>query len=114
MKTFFPFTVRFPIGFKDVFMTHKPKDLLWFEFDVVVRSKTSVTFLIYNMKDNYWGGRGDKIKTMPVNNIKAKDIKPLIKSQLEQKSFEIQFERQEQKEEIERIQIVKKLREQFL
>lgn len=114
MKTFFPFTVRNPWGFRDVFIKHKPKGFTWYEFDVVVRSKTSVTFVVYDMRDNYWGGRGKEIKKIPANKIPAKDIRPMIAAHLEGQAYDIQLERQEKREEIERREIVKELRKQFL
>jgi len=113
-NTFFPFTVRNPWGFRDVFLDRKPKGLTFYEFDVVVRSKTSVTFVVYDMRDNFYGGRGKEIKKIPANNISAKEIRPMIISHLEGKAYEIQFERQEKKEEIERREIIKELRKQFL
>ena len=113
-NTFFPFTVHNPWGFRNVFLERKPNGLTFYEFDVIVRSKTSVTFVVYGVRDNFYGGRGEEIKKMVANNISAKEIRPMIISQLEAKAYEIQFERQEKKEELERCEIIKELRKQFL
>lgn len=114
MKTFFPFTIRFPRTFTEIFLANKPKDMTFYEFDVKVRGKTSVTFIVYDIKDNFHGGRGKEIKKIPVNKIPKKDIEPLIDEQVRHMSYEIQNERQIDKEEYERFKIANEIRKEFL
>lgn len=53
--------------FRNTFMAHRPKDVTWYGYDVVVNSPTSVTFVVYNMHDNYRGGLGKEILRFDVN-----------------------------------------------
>lgn len=72
MKPLFPFTI-FALetthytmsahGFRGAFLAAKPKDLTWYAYDVIVKSRTEVEFTVYSMRDNCYGGIGEKIAT---------------------------------------------------
>ena len=48
-------------NFLSAFMKAKPEKLIWYGYDVIVRSPTEITFRVYNMRDSCYGGLGDKI-----------------------------------------------------
>lgn len=47
--------------FRKVFYSVKPKDFTFYAYDVVIRSRTKVTFNVFDMADNFYGGVGKKI-----------------------------------------------------
>ena len=65
----FPFTVHCaenyhtPFEFKDTWMKIKPAKLTWYAYSVEVKSPTEIEFIVFDMKDNYFGGIGAKIGT---------------------------------------------------
>jgi hypothetical protein len=67
-RMIFPFTLSpsdkfggIPNGFKDVFLSAKPADLIWFASDVIVISETLVEFVVFGMRDFVYGGIGDHL-----------------------------------------------------
>lgn len=63
----FPITLSCsPLGwssyaFKPYFMEAKPADLIWYAYDTIIHSQTSVEFVVYDMADNVYGGLGKNI-----------------------------------------------------
>lgn len=70
-EEFFPFTLgawdsgygwsRSPTDFQGAFMANKPEGLVWYAYDVEVKSPTLVEFTVYDMACNVKGGIGRKI-----------------------------------------------------
>ena len=65
---FFPFTVQgsddsggVNWGFRKLLVDNKPEKLVWYTADVVIKSPTEVTFIVYDMLDMCYGGRGKQI-----------------------------------------------------
>jgi len=59
-KTLFPFTVRGRdsggiFSLVKEFLKVKPHDLNWYSFDVVIRSSTEITFIVYDMARGSYG-----------------------------------------------------------
>lgn len=65
----FPFTIHCrenyhtPFEFRDTWLKIKPAKLTWYAFSVVVESPTQVEFIVFDMKDSYFGGIGNRIGT---------------------------------------------------
>lgn len=53
-------------GFRAAFIINKPDELPWYGYDVVINSPTSVTFLVWDMYDNVYGGCGSVIAEFTV------------------------------------------------
>ena len=51
--------------FRKDFMKVRPRDLVWYGYDVIIESVTQVTFIAYDMRDMCHGGLGDKIAEFP-------------------------------------------------
>ncbi len=47
--------------FRDVFMATRKSEVTWFCFDVIVRSRTDVTFVVFDMRDTTHGGKGKEL-----------------------------------------------------
>lgn len=58
--------------FRSIFIINKPDDLSWYGYDVVIHSPTEVTFDVWDMYDNVYGGCGEVIA-----EVKA-TVKPVI------------------------------------
>lgn len=67
---FFPFTLRAqetlnytysPHAFREAFLSAKPEGMSWYAYDVIVRSPTKITFVVYDMRDMTYGGIGGEI-----------------------------------------------------
>lgn len=75
MKDFFPITLCdwHPVGgggsheFREIFLTHKPKDKHWYAYTVIVKSQTRIQFLVYDIRDTVYGGVGREIYRFSVN-----------------------------------------------
>lgn len=70
----FPFTLyaeetphftKSSYAFRPTFLANKPTGLTWFAYDVVIKSPTNIAFVVYAMRDNIYGGLGDKIDQFP-------------------------------------------------
>lgn len=68
----FPFTVgaietpgytSSPYDFRKAFSANKPEGVVWYAYDVVVKSPTLVEFVVYSMRDMCFGGIGEQIAT---------------------------------------------------
>jgi hypothetical protein len=91
---FFPFTLHAEETphytqsegkFRAVFNAVRPKDLSWFAYDVVIKSPTYVTFVMYDMRDNCSGGLGKYIgKCHSV--VDAKLTRPFIEKQAQRRA----------------------------
>lgn len=98
--TIFPFAIRCSedghsdYRFRTAFMAAKPKDLVWFAYDVIVHSPVHIEFEVYGMLDNVRGGVGDKIASLPakVNPSVTEDVieKRIKAKALERRIKEIQ------------------------
>lgn len=73
--SFFPFTLRAhetrhytssPRDFRDTFIAHKPEGLVWYAYDVEVKSATLVKFVVYDTRDTCTGGIGERIDDFEV------------------------------------------------
>jgi hypothetical protein len=47
--------------FRGVFLANKPAELTWFAYDVVIHSPTRIEFMVYDMRDTFFGGLGNII-----------------------------------------------------
>lgn len=70
----FPFTLHCdrdrglsPYEYRKAFMTAKPERLTWYGYDVVVESPIRVTFVVFDMLDNFHGGVGKEIHRFGVD-----------------------------------------------
>jgi hypothetical protein len=71
---FFPFTIPADetphytascYDFRPVFMAHRPKDMTWFAYDVIVKSRDEIEFVVFDMRCNVSGGIGKEIGRIP-------------------------------------------------
>jgi hypothetical protein len=63
--------------YRPQFLTSKPDHLTWFAYDTIIHSETDVEFVVYDMADNFYGGRGKKIasfRTLVPRGATARDI----------------------------------------
>jgi hypothetical protein len=67
---FFPFTIAAEetphytascYDFRPTFMAHRPKDMTWFAYDVIVKARDEIEFVVFDMRDNCSGGIGKQI-----------------------------------------------------
>ena len=45
--------------FRTAFLQAKPEKLSWYAYDVCVLSPTMVEFTVYDMRDSFYGGKGE-------------------------------------------------------
>lgn len=109
MKSVFPFTLyaasdgRSDSRFQSAFLKAKPEKLVWYCFDVIVESPTAITFIVYDMRDNTYGGKGDKIA-----EFKAKVDTSITKKSIDQRILYLaECMREEELERIESEAIAK-------
>lgn len=50
-----------PFQFRSAFLKAKPADMRWYEFDVIIKSRTHVEFVAYDIRDTVFGGIGREI-----------------------------------------------------
>lgn len=48
-------------NFRKAFLANKPEKMTWFAYDVTITSPTSVTFTVFGMRDNCYGGIGKRL-----------------------------------------------------
>lgn len=65
--------------FRDEFLAVKPARMHWYAYDVLIKSPTSIVFVVYNMRDNFKGGVGDEIARLKSECSEAK-TKPWIET----------------------------------
>lgn len=69
-EEFFPFTLPCTdqgsgsYEFRPYFMKARPENLIWYGYDTVINSPVDVEFIVYDMRDNVYGGLGKKIATL--------------------------------------------------
>ena len=63
----FPFTVFGPSRLQALFLKHNKGR--WYQFDATVTSHDCVTFHVYDMLDNVYGGRGKHIRDFKVEHV---------------------------------------------
>lgn len=49
------------VNFRPLFLSNKPKELIWYAYDVNILSKSEVEFIVYDIKDAVYGGVGSKL-----------------------------------------------------
>lgn len=80
---FFPFTLysstRGYQPLRDVFFRFKPKDLHWYEYDCVFHSAQRVTFIIFDMENPVYGGRGRERGRFTVDGLALSDVLTCLK-----------------------------------
>lgn len=93
----FPFTVycnrRTGWGdssLRDTFLAVKPKGMIWYGFDTIIRTRTDVEFVVFDMRDFVSGGLGDEIA-----RLSAKVSADLTNSAVEERIRCLAVERRE-------------------
>lgn len=75
---FFPFTipcrddhtyVRYATEFQNLFLAHRPEKMSWYAYDVVIKSPTTVGFVVYTMRDSARGGIGGKVGEFEIGGV---------------------------------------------
>jgi hypothetical protein len=70
MKTLFPFELTnrtgVPSGFNSLFLEKKKAGVTWYSVTVKIFSPTKIEFIVYGMKCNVYGGRGEELYKLPL------------------------------------------------
>lgn len=75
------------------FMRAKPKNMSWYEADAVIHSPTRVVFVVYEMYDSVYGGRGSRIAnidaTVPITSTKTAIVRAATADAQEKRTAEL-------------------------
>ena len=83
-------------GFRQIFMEHRKPDVTWYAADIIVNSDTEIEFVVYDMKDNFYGGVGKEIYRVPATVTQSKTI-AAISREAKRQANDILQERKRQK-----------------
>jgi len=96
----FPFTVGFPYSLMEQFRK-ADNGGSWFEADLRILSPNSANVVVYGMFDNIWGGRGSKLREVPLFGIEEQ-LKPYILGRIKLMA-EAEIDRQDAEERRSRL-----------
>lgn len=107
MKPLFPFTLissehNGGVGgyLTPEFLASKPKNLNWFCVDAEIRSSTTVLFVVYDMADSYYGGRGRHIGSY-ICEVKPERLTRHIKMRAERIAAQYRADLRAEQEDLE-------------
>lgn len=89
--------------YRDFFLSAKPAGLSWFGYDTILHSRTDIEFVVYDMKDSFYGGLGSVV-------CRFRSVVPpaVTKEHVEQRIFLLAAERREKELADEEAAIVRR------